>query len=147
MPSPFINVLEQVPMNGFQVRGVELPRGAMAEFELNKAIADVICLDSLKIGMACGPKLVLNGYSVVERVTRHNSEMVMKCFEARQNVVHLNFTVDERLENRSAFRASELALDAIARVRLTQRIAAALHLFGADPLRSDRPGADDIIHG
>jgi hypothetical protein len=46
-------------MNGFQVRGVELPRGAMAEFELNKAIADVICLDSLKIGMACGPSLFL----------------------------------------------------------------------------------------
>ena len=96
--------------------------------------------------MADRAECVLEGYPVVERVTRHSSEMMMKRLEARQNVVHLDVAAEERLENRSALRTSELALDAVACIRLTQRLAAAFHLGSADRLRSSRPGADDIIH-
>jgi hypothetical protein len=58
--------------------------------------------------------------------------MAMEWFETRQNFVHLNFTIYERLEDRSALRASELIFDAIAGVSLAQGHAAALDLNGAD---------------
>jgi hypothetical protein len=69
--------------------------------------------------------------------------MAMECFETRQNFVHLNFTTYERLEDRSALRASELVLDAIAGVSLAQGHAAALDLSGAD---SWPRSGDDVVH-
>jgi hypothetical protein len=69
--------------------------------------------------------------------------MAMECFETRQNFVHLNFAMYERLEDRSALWASELVLNAIAGVSLAQGHAAALDLSGAD---SCRRSGGDVVH-
>jgi hypothetical protein len=58
--------------------------------------------------------------------------MMVQRFEARQNLVKLDLAVYERIENWRALRASELALDAIARVGLAQCHAPPLHFCGAD---------------
>jgi hypothetical protein len=92
-----------------------------------------------------GTELVPEGYSVVESVTRHHSGMAMERFETRQNFVHLNLTIYERLEDRSALRASELVLDAIAGVSLPRGRAAALDLRGAGFCR--RFGGDVVQVG
>ena len=56
----------------------------------------------------------------------------MEGLEACQNLVQFDVPADERLENWVAVRASELALEAIARIRLSQRFAASVHFAGAD---------------
>jgi hypothetical protein len=58
--------------------------------------------------------------------------MLMEGVEAGQNLIKRDITADERFKNRATLRASELALDAIARIRLPQRFATTLRLRGAD---------------
>jgi hypothetical protein len=42
VPGPFVDVLEKVPVNGFQMVGVKLPRRTMTKLELKKTVDDVI---------------------------------------------------------------------------------------------------------
>jgi hypothetical protein len=58
--------------------------------------------------------------------------MAMKRMKAWQDLVALNVATNERFENRRAFRAGELALNAIMSISQPQRCAAALHLCIAD---------------
>jgi hypothetical protein len=58
--------------------------------------------------------------------------MQMKRVKAGQDLIAFDLATNERLENRRALRAWVLPLDAIMRVGLPQRSAAALHFCGAD---------------
>ena len=140
---PLVHVLKQVMVNGFEVCGVEASGRAVSKLNLQKTIGDVIGLGRLKRGVTGRAKFVLDGYPVVERVTRHRSGMMVQRLEARQNLVKFDLAVYERIENRRALRASELALDAIARVRLAQRRAPPFHLRGAG--LGSWPGGD-VVH-
>jgi hypothetical protein len=58
--------------------------------------------------------------------------MQMKRVKARQDLIAFDVAADERFKDRGALGAWKLALDAIVGVGLTQGLAAALHLSGAD---------------
>ena len=58
--------------------------------------------------------------------------MQMECVKARQNLIAVDLSANERFKDRGTLRARKLPLDAIVGVSLTQRLAAALRLSSAD---------------
>jgi hypothetical protein len=78
------------------------------------------------------PKLVLEREAVFERVAGQSSGVPVKCVKPGQNFTPLDVTTDKSFENLGALPARKLALDAIMRVRVAQRLPPTPHLYRAD---------------
>jgi hypothetical protein len=105
-PGPFKNLLKQILVKSFQMRGVKVALGAKPEVDCDATRNDVIRLKTLKLSMACRSDIVLDGNAIRERVIRHALQAMIKGFDARQNLVKFDHAPDEGRKNRLALRGA-----------------------------------------
>jgi len=68
VPGPFINVLKKMPVNGFQVRGIEVPGWALPKLNLQKPTHNPFRLGGLKIFIIGLTEFVFERQPVGKRV-------------------------------------------------------------------------------
>jgi hypothetical protein len=95
-----------LPVNGLEVRGVELPLGAVTSCYFKVPCGDETAFKTLELIVADRPQLVFKTSvrTIADRVARHGLSEAKLRFETGNDLRHVNLTAHERLENRVGFR-------------------------------------------
>jgi hypothetical protein len=145
MAGPFIDILEQVPMNGPEVIGVELAFAAMSQCNFSRTGLDKAAFKTLKLVVVGRTESVLDGVGAGIGVVGHALADAIMDFETGDDVGRVDLSALKSLEDRIGCGVAIYVLDAVVGLSVTERFPPPRDFLGADARLG--PGADgDVVH-
>src|SRR5271166_533960 len=118
---PFEYVLEQIPMERFEMRSIELPARAFADFDLVSTGREEASLMLLKLIVRFGADPVFEGIGSRIGIARHGLPGLRQSLKPRHHFRRINIAANVRLKYRIRCRLTKYPFKAIVGVGLTQR--------------------------